>query len=544
MSTSPSWFDQEKFSRLVKKVGTTTRSVGAQSASPLPASNPSAPNRAQPPPTSASVAEASVPASSVDETSASGTASAIPKPAASLPLFNYKAVTPVVTSPKTTPEPAVKTPEPVPEETPEPPPAAPLPVARVFLAPPPAEASVSAPEPEEEKKPNFTFETPKAESEAEEEKKPVVSVEIPKAELTAQPLSPEPATEKAESATDLHVAEPRHVSPKPGHAITSTLQRLPRIAPGGSKPSSPPTSSTTLLRRTTSLPGVTPLTAPIERMEAPIRIADAPASSATSPIKFASTASMSNIVEFPKEANTVPPLLSLSVSSPAETFEEWQSPVVLPDETASYKEQIAHLNQERDNLAAKVAEFSLAARERDEARSEAADLRQQLAVAQQSKEVILVLGERDAARRDYAELRQQYEKLKQDQLRLKNEHAASLLDQQKQIEAARQQGGSHEQQFASGKDDVIETLKQELKSLHEQVERAKDEASTAQRGLALSQKALQETRDALREASDAKGALDGFKKERSTLVQQNMLLQAQNDQIVRELSALKAKVTK
>jgi chromosome segregation ATPase len=226
-------------------------------------------------------------------------------------------------------------------------------------------------------------------------------------------------------------------------------------------------------------------------MEAPIRVASAPASPA---------------------------------SPPPET---WESPTVLPDEIVSYKEQIAYLNQERDNLATKVAELSFAAQERDhlatkvaelsfaaqerdEANLEAAALREQLAAAetaareenknvaaQQNHALTLATSERDAARRDYTELRQQHE-----------------------------------------------TLKQELKDLHEQVVRAKDEATTAQRGLALSQKALQETRDALRGASDDKGALENLKKERSTLVQQNMLLQAQNDQVSRELSALRAKISK
>ncbi|MCE0499428.1 MAG: hypothetical protein LV481_15920, partial [Methylacidiphilales bacterium] len=368
------------------------------------------------------------------------------------------------------------------------------------------------PEPVEEEKPQFTPEIPKTAPEVRKGKKPMFSFDIPKSELPAKPLPPELPAEKAESAADFHVAEPPHASKKRSHTTTSTLQRLPRITPGGSKPSAPPVSPSTLLRRTTSLPGVRPLTEPLmplERTEAPIRAAVVPA----------------------------------SIAAPS----SFENAVVLPDETASYKEQIAHLNQERDNLAAKVAELSFAAQERDEANFEASTLRTQLAAAQaqktaepQSDDVARVTQERDAARRDYAELRQQYEKMKQDQLRLKNEHAAALADLQKQTGAVRRQGGGQEQEPASGKDDVIETLKQELKSLHEEAARAKDEASTSQRGLALSQKALKETREALREASDAKGALENLRKERATLVQQNMLLQAQNDQIERELSALKA----
>ena len=86
----------------------------------------------------------------------------------------------------------------------------------------------------------------------------------------------------------------------------------------------------------------------------------------------------------------------------------------------------------------------------------------------------------------------------------------------------------------------------EAPELDEQVHQARDEAAAAQSGLALSQKALQENRDALREASEgtsmAKSNLDNLKNEYSTLVQQNMFLQAQNDQISRELSAVKSKL--
>ena len=52
---------------------------------------------------------------------------------------------------------------------------------------------------------------------------------------------------------------------------------------------------------------------------------------------------------------------------------------------------------------------------------------------------------------------------------------------------------------------------------------------------------------ALREASEggggSKATLDNLKNENSTLVQQNMLLQAQHDQVARELSSAKAKLS-
>ena len=99
----------------------------------------------------------------------------------------------------------------------------------------------------------------------------------------------------------------------------------------------------------------------------------------------------------------------------------------------------------------------------------------------------------------------------------------------------------------SGNGEGSEALKQELNALKEESAKAKSEASVAQRGLALSQKALTETREALRQATEgaalAKGSLENLRKENSTLVQQNMLLQAQHDQVSRDLSSAKAKLT-
>jgi regulator of replication initiation timing len=91
------------------------------------------------------------------------------------------------------------------------------------------------------------------------------------------------------------------------------------------------------------------------------------------------------------------------------------------------------------------------------------------------------------------------------------------------------------------------SLGQEMEALREQLTRAKSEASVAQRGLALSQKALHETRDALREATEgtsmSRHNFDNLKKECATLTQQNTVLQAQNDQLTRELAATKSKMT-
>ena len=99
---------------------------------------------------------------------------------------------------------------------------------------------------------------------------------------------------------------------------------------------------------------------------------------------------------------------------------------------------------------------------------------------------------------------------------------------------------------SGGVEDSSEAHQQEVKALQDQLEQSKNEASVAQRGLALSQKALQETRDTLREATEgtslSRHNFDNLKNECATLAQQNAVLQAQHDQVQRDLSAAKAKL--
>ena len=164
-------------------------------------------------------------------------------------------------------------------------------------------------------------------------------------------------------------------------------------------------------------------------------------------------------------------------------------------------------------------------------------------------EVARLTEERDNARRDYAMLRSQFEILKQEQGRGRGEPAGSYIPSgaeglQEQLAARDREMGTLKMS-SSGLQDIIDSLRHELNAAQAQAAQFREEASIAQRGLALSQKALQETRDALREASEGsshmKNNLEHLKNECSTLVQQNMLLQAQHDQLVRELATAKAK---
>jgi chromosome segregation ATPase len=210
-------------------------------------------------------------------------------------------------------------------------------------------------------------------------------------------------------------------------------------------------------------------------------------------------------------------------------------------------------------------------RERDDAVAERNELREQLDQMgggskeqdspAQARELSLVTEERDAARREYAGLREQFETLKREQT-AKPEGAENTSELKRQLEGFRLQLEKKNQELhalkgnlggislgggTSGGADESEKYRQELSQLREQLTRAKEEASVAQRGLALSQKALHETRDTLREATEgtslSRHNFDNLKNECATLVQQNTVLQAQNDQLARELAAAKSKLT-
>ncbi|HUB66134.1 MAG TPA: hypothetical protein VL981_01460 [Candidatus Methylacidiphilales bacterium] len=646
MSTSPSWFDQEKFSRLVKKLGKTTRTAaaGARSAplTPLPSPSTSAPASPVPsPPAATPASEATAPKPSAPEVQSPvvpandahvhSSSFAIPKPAFGLSLFTHKTApavssqaaavpalkapeassqeepkplltaktlapspekavkppplpsvakisepetkeapklppsAPIAKAPEPSPEkvpkpplfpPVAKTPEPVsyPQEepqaqavpvssaaessvpahdqAPERPPGASAPVVRVFIAPDEAEAS--------------------SESAFDEGTESGSPMDISTIEVPVTPLPPQRPVEKMKPAASFQVAGFSPVAPKMGASGVGTkLQRIPRLLPPA-----PPTAPNTG-HGGPSLPPVPP----------PL-----PAKPADSIGKPAEPLDDIEDLEVPSHVDG----LHEPAVTPAPS--EWKSSVAPLDEIAAYKEQIAYLNQERDNLAAKVAEFSLVARERDEASLEATTLRDRLVTAETalrerstavSLEAATLRDQLDAAQ---ATAREQSaaasleiaawrdklaaaETAAQEQSAAASIEIAALRDKLTAAEAAREQGANNEIALVTRERDAArrdytelrqhyEKLKLELKSLCEQITQAKEENAATQRGLELSQKALQEARDALRDAGDNKEALDNVKKERTTLVQQNMLLQAQMDQVSRELSALKAKLSK
>jgi hypothetical protein len=217
-------------------------------------------------------------------------------------------------------------------------------------------------------------------------------------------------------------------------------------------------------------------------------------------------------------------------------------------------------------------EFARLIRERDEALAEAQSLRQKATPTpsappsfgrpaediSKTKELSMLASERDQARKQYAELRKQFESMKQEQAtgsipNPKEESSKFRKELEQQVEGFRQKLEERNREIAALKaGGAVATSGsnaggEDATAIREQLTKAKEEASVAQRGLALSQKALHETRDTLREATEGSSLsrhnFDNLKTECATLSQQNTVLQAQNDQLSRELAAAKSKLT-
>jgi DNA repair exonuclease SbcCD ATPase subunit len=273
-------------------------------------------------------------------------------------------------------------------------------------------------------------------------------------------------------------------------------------------------------------------------------------------------------------SQSAPPLHSPPPGQPpTETYpggEEVEEETAVPTGDATHDVDAgAPFSQEGEELAAvwqKMTqlneELAHATQERDQAVNDGILLREQLLQAQeavkeqgtpaQAQELSLLTEERDQARREYATLRKEFETLKQEQTP-KEESGKARRELEQQLEGFRQKLEERNREIlalkadSGGAGDGDEKLKEEVASLREQLARVKEEASAAQRGLTLSQKALHETRDTLREATEgtslSRHNFDNLKNECATLAQQNTVLQAQNDQLSRDLAAAKAKST-
>jgi len=279
----------------------------------------------------------------------------------------------------------------------------------------------------------------------------------------------------------------------------------------------------------------------------------------------------------------VPPLTEATDSAPteesgpgtsAETFpgsEEVKEETGIPaDDATREADAEAPFSEEGEDMASiwqKMGqlneELAHTVQERDQAVNEGILLREQLSQAEgggkeegtpaQAQELSLLTEERDQARREYAALRKEFETLKQEQSP-KEGSGKARKELEQQLEGFRQKLEERNREILAlkansggvggGAGDGDDKSKEEVAALREQLARAKEDSSDAQRGLVLSQKALQETRDTLRDATEgtslSRHNFDNLKNECASLAQQNAVLQAQNDQLSRDLVAAKA----
>jgi hypothetical protein len=476
MSTSPSWFDQEKFSRLVKKVGPKNLSEPPP-ATPAPAPSPTG-SQALPPAPSA------------------------PAPLASQPL-------------------------------------------------PPATS-------------------------------PTGSQPLPPAPSDSQRLPEGPAGEASENIVS--TARISLASKPP--SLLSEQRSLPALP-----------------RRTTPLPGLKSLfQSPAQEKPATVPLPPAPTPPAavempsviTQPLPETQPSPAPEKPELEPPASVAPPKrVDMAAVGDDDLSEIWQKMALLNEELAQTIQERDHalgdINTLREQM--RVIEENLArshgsvtsddlaqiARERDEALAELKALKanpprgdsQRIQLPDgvtKTKELIFLTQERDQARKEYVELRKQFEGLKREQAPpapppLPRDDVAKVRKElEQQLDGFRLKLEEKNKEIAALKaappsaappplpvpasSENEDKLKAEIAALKEQVAKLKEDASIAQRGLALSQKALQETRDTLREATEgtslSRHNFDNLKNECASLTQQNTVLQAQNEQLSRELAAAKS----
>ncbi len=547
MSTSPSWFDQEKFSRLVKKVG--PKNV------PEPAP---APSSSQPSP------EVSTPASA--------------RPAPSVG------------------QPRLKTPASQPPPIVDPPP---QPQGSEPIEPPPVDTSAASPRISLVSKPPSILSEHRTLPALPRRTTPLPGLKS----LFQYP----PSAGRAPASTEVHGA-PAPVSPPP--SLETRAEPKPELAdepepeliPGPQDDFLKPKAKAQTLKPDTLKPE--PLK-PDTRHEpkSDSRHIDLPAPKNAPPVIE------SLLKEAPPLAREeAAPEPKAVVEKPHGVSEEelagiWQKMALLNEELAQTIQERDHavsdmnllreqLRQADDMLAQSpggISEEDLAAvvKERDDARAVLLALQSETLEPESSKtpdaisktrELVFLAQERDQARKEYVELRRQFENLKRDQtpaiLASPREESGKVRKElEQQLDGFRLKLEEKTREIATLKAAVaaaaavpppapvktadagaeekfkaeIAALKSEVATLKQQAQKAKDDASIAQRGLALSQKALQETRDTLREATEGSSLsrhnFDNLKNECAALQQQLAVLQGQNEQLARELAAAKSKTS-
>jgi hypothetical protein len=529
MSTSPSWFDQEKFSRLVKKVGTKAGSEPAASTPPASSPAPTTVASAAPvvdvnPAATANISLVSKPPSLMSEHRA---LPALPRRTTALPtlksLFSY----PTPAADKPAAEPAA--------------PATPEPSEAEAKAAQLVDESAVKQEEEDEKPGDQLVEPAGDEPIAEEDVEVKETTETPVEVKAEEPVSKEESAIKEEPVAKEETVE-KKAEPPPLPVVESPKKE--EFKPAIPEPA-----------------------------------AKAPASIPVEPPRYDEDDD-THLGEDDDDLAGIWQKMALLNEELAHTVQERDHAL---GDVNLLREQLKQADAALENGkpgAASEEELKRVTKERDTALAELKALREQapppvasgpppiLGKAPETnltktKEINFLTQERDQARKEYAELRKQFEVVKRDQTAPKEESSKFRKELEQQLEGFRAKLEERNREIAALKaaapvssvpvlgaapgasPEEVGKLKEEIASLKEQLKKAKEDTSIAQRGLALSQKALQETRDTLREATEGTSLtrhnFDNLKNELTGLQQQNTVLQAQNEQLTRDLAAMKTK---
>jgi chromosome segregation ATPase len=432
MSTSPSWFDQDKFSRLVKKVGPKT-------AAKPPAASQSVPeNKA---PSQPLVKEAQIPA----EEKASPSARKAPptQPPGEATRLSQRI-------------PKIELNRPQPEEKEE------------KLIPAPLQADAG----------------PLPTQEIEEEAPP----------LPAASSLPRNPSQRMMTSQSLSLGRNRPTPPLlPKTPPKEEPIRAPETSSSfqGKTPPLPEGTPTGLPRRTAPLPALKSLF----QYEIPGGQGTIPAKPAFKEEEPAAPKSSAPSFSFkigPKSTPEIPPpapdeeehIPSFAGLSDAEDLAEAAEPELSAENLAAdwgksdqLKEELERVIKERDEARAKVE--ALSQRLPDPRKSSGP------ASAADSEELLIVIKERDQVRGDYIKLREDFENLKQEQIKAKNLINAEQPKSDEELEELRQQLAEREHEVKAAKTasidlgTMIQKLKDEITNLRGQVKQARDEASTA-----------------------------------------------------------------
>ena len=466
MSTSPSWFDQDKFSRLVKKVGTKTTTVAQPAAStPAPAKTPS-----QPLVREASLLEPTPPTKTIAL-----------KPLASAPIVKEA---------------------PLPE--PEPAPAVPAPEqSLVKEAPLPAVVKTKAPptEPPREKRLTQRLNAVDLAPRPPVEKPAPAPLHFEAGQLPAPeqdedtPALPNPASRPSITPQRMMTSQPLAFARKSTTALASPAAAAAKAAPiRAPEASTPPAPAKTppLPEDAQPIGGLPRRTAPLPALKSLFQY-EIPGGQGT--VTSKAPAESAPATPAPSDSGdllTKPKTLNFSGFSFKKPDAKASPP--LPPSVPDAEEDMPTFGGPSEDAGEELSAESLAAewskandltqitQERDELLKQIEELRANASAGGASSgEVEALTRERDEVRSEYIRLRGDFEKLKQDQLVAKSAPAAPSPETEQELQKLRTDAENlravikNLREVAAKPNEELEKLRGEITALREEADKPNEE---------------------------------------------------------------------